>query len=187
MDTIDKLFGTYNQVKFWIISAAISGVAMLALPNIISEISVSNTPGSSLWHALLIVIAVFGIFLLPFAAWQHVSRKNFFAWLEANWSGLEVGVLHPDGYTITLDSPLVRYQAVFSAILASVSFASRPYVIHHRSAGVAQASFTMLSAIFGWWFLGLEGVVQTVKAVAGNLRSSQTFTLRQLSDDQGDS
>ena len=123
---------------------------------------------------------MFGVCLLPFGIWQHVRRKKFFQWLEDNWTALETGVMHPEGYLISLDTKLVRYKVVFSAILATVSFESRPYVFEHRSAGAAQVSFTVLSAIFGWWFLGLDGIAETSKAIYSNMRNKGVFTLRDL-------
>ena len=180
MSTLQTLYGTYSTAKFWIISTVISIGSALLLANAGDGLNEPTTPANSLILALVFAIATVGLCLLPFAIWQHIVRKRFFAWLQHEWSHIEEGAKHPDGYTITLDSELVRYTVVFSAFLATVSFSSKPYVLNHRSAGVAQASFTLFTLIFGWWFFGLEGVVETVKAVAGNIRSSDTFTLRTL-------
>ena len=178
--TIETIYAKYKSTKFWIIVATISGGSMIVLPSLVSDLTASDHLDHPLWSVLLFLIAVFGVTLLPFAIWQQVTRRRFFTWLESQWSNLETGASHPDGYTVSLDTKLVKYQVVFSALLATVSFESRPYVLQDRSAGVAQATFTFLSLIFGWWFLGLEGAVETVKAVTGNVRSSETFTLRQL-------
>ena len=178
--TIETVYGKYKSTKFWIIVAAISGGSMLALPGLVSDLNASDHSDHPLFLFLLLLIAAFGITLLPFAIWQQVTKRRFFTWLESQWSNLETGASHPDGYTISLDTQLVKYQVVFSALLATVSFESRPYVLQDRSAGAAQATFTFLSLIFGWWFFGPEGVVETLKAVTGNVRSSRTFTLRQL-------
>lgn len=180
MTALERVYGTYKQGKFWVIASVISLGSAVLLPGLVAGITRSTTAGESLLRALVLAIAVFGLCLLPFAIRQHIARNRFFAWLDSQWANLETGAAHPDGYTVTFDTPLVRYQVVFSAILATVSFASRPYVLHHRSAGVAQASFTLFSAVFGWWFLGPDGAVGTIKAIVGNVRSSQTFTLRQL-------
>lgn len=180
MTTLEKAYGAYKQGKFWVIAAVISMGSAGCLPGLVDGITRSTTPGESLLLALAFAMAVFGLCILPFAICQHVARKRFFAWLDSQWANLETGATHPDGYTVTFDTPLVRYQVVFSAIFATVSFASRPYILQHRSAGVAQASFTLFSAVFGWWFLGPDGVVGTIKAIIGNVRSSQTFTIRQL-------
>ena len=178
--TIETIYGTYKSTKFWIIVAIISGGSLLVLPGLVSDLNASDHSDHPLWLFLLLLLAAFGVTLLPFAIWQQVTKRKFFAWLESQWSNLETGASHPDGYTVSLDTKLVKYQVVFSALLATVSFESRPYVLQDRSAGVAQATFTFLSLIFGWWFFGLEGAVETVRAVTGNVRSSRTFTLRQL-------
>jgi hypothetical protein len=180
MRTLENIYGTYKQGKFWVIASVISAGSAILLPGLVLNITTSTTPGQSLLLALVLAIAVCGLCLLPFAICQHIARKRFFAWLDSQWTNLETGATHPDGYTVTFDTPLVRYQGVFSAVLATVSFASRPYVLHHRTAGVAQASFTLFSAVFGWWFLGFDGAVETIKAIVGNVRSAQTFTIRQL-------
>ena len=184
MKTLENIYGAYKQGKFWVITAAISSASAILLPGAVYGITSSTTPGESFASALILAIAVIGLSLFPFAIWQHIARKRFFAWLDSQWANLETGATHPDGYTVTFDTPLVKYQGVFSAVLATVSFASRPYVLEHRSAGVAQASFTLFSAVFGWWFLGFDGAVETIKAIVGNVRSSQTFTLRQLLSQQ---
>ena len=180
MSTIGSIYGTYKVGKFWLVATAISLGSGLLLPNWLRDIGTSTTPENSLLLALLIALSLFGLCLFPFAVWQHVARKRFFHWLEGQWTTLETGATHPDGYTVTLDTPLVRYQVVFSALFTTVSFASKPYVLQDRSAGFAQASFTLFSFVFGWWFLGPEGIVETAKAIVGNLRSSEVFTLRQL-------
>jgi hypothetical protein len=171
METLESIYGAYSQGKFWVIATLISlGSALLLF---------SAFDGTSV-NPLFLVLTGIGVCLLPFAIWQQGARKRFFTWLESQWGNLETGAVHPDGCMITFDTPLVRYKVVFSAFLATVSFASRPYVLQHRSAGVAQASFTIFSFVFGWWFLGPEGVVETISAIFGNLRSSDTFTLREL-------
>jgi len=185
LTTLENIYGTYKQVKFWIIVIAIAAGSGVTFPLLWIDITSATTPGQTLLSALLIIIATFGLCLLPFASWQHISRKRFFAWLNNQRSNLEKGATHPDGYTITYDTQLLRYQCVFSAIFATVSFASRPYVLQQRSAGAAQASFTIFSLLFGWWFLGPEGAAETIKAIVGNMRSSQNFTLRQLLSKQG--
>jgi hypothetical protein len=179
---LESLSGSFNMVKFWVISGLITGVSILVLPGLLRDISESSEPGDTLLSALLLVIAVFGVCLLPFALWQHFQRERFFQWLEANWTSLEKGVMHPEGYIISLDTKLIQYRAVFSAIFATVSFASRPYAFEHRSAGAAQIIFTVLSAVFGWWFIGLDGVVSTSQAIYGNMRNSGVFTLRDLAE-----
>jgi hypothetical protein len=75
----------------------------------------------------------------------------------------------------------IQYKVVISALFVSVGFKSKPYVQQHRSAGFVQGSFTILTLLFGWWYVfGLEGVVNSVAAIYGKLRSSHTFTLREL-------
>jgi hypothetical protein len=180
MQALGSLYGAFNIVKFWVISGLITVASALVLPNVLRDISKSSEPGDTLLGALLMLIAVFGVCLLPFALWQHVQRKRFFHWLEANWTSLETGVMHREGYIVSLDTKLIKCKAVFSAILATVSFESRPYAFEHRSAGAAQISFTVLSAVFGWWFLGPDGVVETSKAIHGNMRNKGVFTLRDL-------
>jgi hypothetical protein len=181
MEALNSLYGTVNMMKFWGISGLITVVSALVLPSLLTEISKSGDPVNTLLLALLMLIAVFGVCLLPFGLWQHVQRKRFFQWLEANWTSLETGVMHPEGYIISLDTKLIQYKVVFSAILATVSFESRPYAFDHRSAGAAQISFTVLSAVFGWWYLGgLDGVAETSKAIYGNMRNKGVFTLRDL-------
>ena len=118
MTVLENIYGTYNSVKFWIIVAAISAGSAIMFPDLLADIAISTTPEHSLWLAFLMVISTFGLCLLPFAIWQHISRKRFFAWLDTQWANLETGATHPDGYTITYDTPLVRY------------------VLQHRSAGL---------------------------------------------------
>ena len=180
MQALNSLYGTFNVTKFWVVSVLITVVSAGVLPSLLAEISQSSEPGDTLLGALLILIAVFGVCLLPFGLWQQVQRKRFFRWLEANWASFETGVMHPEGYVVSLDTKLIQYKVVFSAILATVSFESRPYALEHRSAGAAQITFTVLSAVFGWWFLGLDGVVETSKAIHGNTRNRGVFTLREL-------
>ena len=181
MELIDSLQKTYSQTKFWVIAILVSVVSVLLLPEIWRDLQSSTQPSDTLWKAALLVIALFGVCLLPFAAWHHYQRNKFFTWLRTNWSAIEIGLLHPDGYRLDLDTPLVKYTAVFSAILATVSFESRPFVHAHRGAGSAQVIFSLLTVIFGWWYFGgIDGLVSTTKALASNLRSKDTFTLRQL-------
>ena len=180
MTALKSAYGAYNTGKFWIVATAISAGSAIMLSNEASSFGDLATPANSLITVLVLAIAAFGVCLLPFAIWQHITRKRFFAWLDEQRMSLDRGAVHADGYTINLDTELVRYQVVFSAFFATVSFSSKPYVLQHRTAGVAQASFTAFTLLFGWWFIGLEGVVETLKALAGNLRSSETFTLREL-------
>jgi hypothetical protein len=180
METLKSLYGAFNMMKFWVISGLITVVSALVLPSLLTGISKSSEAGNTLLSALLVLIAVFGVCLLPFALWQHVKRERFFQWLEANWTSLETGVMHPEGYIVSLDTKLVKYKVVFSAILATASFESRPYAFEHRSAGAAQIYFTVLSAVFGWWFLGVDGVAQTCIAIHGNMRNKGVLTLRDL-------
>jgi hypothetical protein len=67
--------------------------------------------------------------VLPFAAWQRIARKRFFEWLAAHWSDLETGARQPGGYVVAYHTPLARYTVVFSAIIFSVPFSTRPYVL----------------------------------------------------------
>lgn len=180
METITKLYRTYSTIKFWMVSSLISIGSALLIPVILPNLISSTDAGETLGLGLCLLIAVFGVGLLPFAIWQHAARKSFFKWLRENWQALDSGVTHPSGYTVTLDTPLITYKAVFSAFVLTVSFESKPYVYQHRSAGSAEFVFTLLTAIFGWWFLGLNGIVETIKAISFNLRTSSTFTLRQL-------
>jgi hypothetical protein len=177
METLENIYGAYSQAKFWLLVTLISLVSALLLYSAAAK-GMGGTEDAV--SAAMLILALVGTSLFPLAVWQEVARKRFFTWLESQWENLETGAVHPDGYTITLDTPLVRYKVVISAILASVGFASRPYVLQHRSAGVVQASFTVLSFLFGWWFLGPDGVINTISAIYGNLRSSDAFTLREL-------
>jgi hypothetical protein len=180
MQALSSLYGEYNVGKFWVITGLITVGSASVLPNVLRDISKSSEPGDTLLLTLVMLITVFGVCLLPFALWQHFQRERFFRWLEANWTSLDKGVMHPEGYIISLDTKLIQYEAVFSAILATVSFQSRPYAFEHRSAGAAQISFTVLSAVFGWWFLGPDGVVETSKAILENIGHTGVFTLRDL-------
>ena len=181
MELVDSLQKTYSQTKFWVIAGLVSAASVVLLPEVWRDLQASIQPSDTLWKAALLAIGLFGVCLLPFAAWQQYQRNKFFAWLRANWSAIETGLQHPDGYRIDLDTPLVKYTGVFSAILATVSFESRPFVHAHRGAGRAQVVFTLLTVVFGWWYFGgLDGVVNTAKALASNLRGKNTFTLRQL-------
>ena len=181
MEIVKSLSNTFNLTKFWVITALISGASLILLPEILKDISESTESGNTIWMTFLFIVAIFGAGLLPFAVWQHIQRKKFFTWLQSNWDSLEAGVIHPEGYSVNLDTKLIKYSAVFSIVLATVSFESRPYVYEHRTAGIAQVLFTLFSAIFGWWYLGgIDGVVSTIKAIHSNLRGSNAFTLRSL-------
>ena len=181
MKMLKDVYGAYSIVKFWVIVLAISGLSAMYLPIYLNQITSSAMRGYELWiRVLLIGLTACGIFIFPFALWQHISRKRFFNWLESQWSNLEAGAAHPGGYTINYDTPLVRYEVVFSAILFTVSFTSRPYVLNHPTTKIVRVSYTLFSLIFGWWFLGgLEGVIGTVKALAGNI-NQKSFTIKQL-------
>ena len=174
---LQKIYGAYSQTTFWLLAMLISLFSAYLLGHTAINGLGENRDAFS---AAILILAVAGASVFPLAVWQQVARKRFFTWLESQWENLETGAVHPDGYAVTFDTPLVQYKVVISAILASVAFASRPYVLQHRSAGVVQASFTILSFLFGWWYFGLEGVINTVSAIYGNLRSSDTFTLREL-------
>ena len=180
MEQLMKLYDAYTVAKFWVIVGLISLGSLIVLPEALSKTSDIRTPIDGLFQILTILIAFFGLSLPVFAWWHHHARTKFLEWIGSEWSNLESGVKHPDGYMVALDTPLVRYEVVFSALLATVSFSSRPYVLQDRSAGFAQASFTLVSAVFGWWFFGLDGVVNTCKAIIGNMRNAQTFTLREM-------
>jgi hypothetical protein len=184
MRTLQAVNGAYGTGKFWIITTAISAGSVIALSHATDGWNEPATAASSLFRVLVLVIAAFGVTVLPFAIWQNVARRRFFAWLEEQSHNLAEGATHPDGYRVTWDTEFVRYRVVFSALLATVSFSSKPYVLHHRHSGVAQASFTLLTLVFGWWYFGPDGVVETLKATVGNIRSSDTFTLRSLSSQQ---
>ena len=171
---LQKIYGAYSQTTFWLLAMLIS----LCSAYLLGDMAINGLGEKR--DAFFLILAVAGASVFPLAVWQQVARKRFFTWLESQWENLETGAIHPDGYAVTFDTPLVQYKVVISAILASVAFASRPYVLQHRSAGVVQASFTILSFLFGWWYFGLEGVINTVSAIHGNLRSSDTFTLREL-------
>ena len=181
MKMLKDVYGAYSIVKFWVIVLAISGISAMYLPIYLNQITSSAMRGYELWiRVLLIGLTTFGIFIFPFALWQHIARKRFFKWLESQWSNLETGAAHPAGYTINYDTPLVRYEVVFSAILFTVSFTSRPYVLNHPTTKILRVSYTLFSLIFGWWFLGgFDGVVGTVKALAGNI-NQKSFTINQL-------
>jgi hypothetical protein len=182
METIKSLHGAYSLTKFWVISSLISGFSLIVLPDILRDIINSTDPGSTLWATFFFVLTIFGVCLLPFAIWQHIQRMSFFRWLHDNWESLEGGMIHREGYSVCLDTKPVRYTAVFSIILATVSFESRPYAYEHRTSGIAQILFTLYSGLFGWWYLGgVDGIVSTLKAIHANLSGSSTFTLRELS------
>ena len=174
---LQKIYGAYSQTTFWLLAMLISLFSAYLLGHMAIN-GLGENRGA--FSSAILILAVAGASVFPLAVWQQVARKRFFTWLESQWENLETGAVHPDGYAVTFDTPLVQYKVVISAILASVAFASRPYVLQHRSAGVVQASFTILSFLFGWWYFGLEGVIDTVSAIYGNLRSSDTFTLREL-------
>ena len=116
MDAITKLYGTYSSTKFWVISSMISFGSLLFVPEIYSNLISSTDAGHTLWLAFCLLIAIFGAGLLPFAIWQHAARNAFFKWLQENWGTLDSGATHPSDYTLTLDTPLVTYKAVFSAL-----------------------------------------------------------------------
>ncbi len=179
MEAFEKVYGAYHEEKFWLITTLISGASAVILFSALSGRG-SIEDQDYILDAVILVFAGIGVFLLPFAVYQRSQRKRFSEWLISQWGNLETGARHPDGYLVTFDTPLVRYKLVFSALLATVSFASRPYVRDHSSAGAVQASFTIFSLLFGWWFFGLEGGVETLSALYGNLRRSDTFTLREL-------
>jgi hypothetical protein len=181
MKMLKDVYGAYNIVKFWVIVIAISGFSAICLPAGLNEVTSSAAKGDALWISVFLIgLTAFGIFIFPFALWQHIARKRFFNWLESQWSNLEAGATHPAGYTITYDTPLVRYEVVFSVILATVSFTSRPYVLNHPTTKIVRVSYTLFSLIFGWWFLaGFDGVVGTLKALAGNI-NQKSFTIKQL-------
>ena len=187
MKTLQAVYGAYGTGKFWLIATAITTGSGIALSHTTDGWNDPTTVASSMIRVLILFVATFGVLILPFAIWQHVSRRRFFALLEKQSTNLDLGAAHPDGYSVTWDTELVRYRVVFSALLATVSFSSKPYVLHHRHSGVAQASFTLLTLIFGWWYFGAEGAVETVKATVGNIRSSDTFTLRSLIADRDSS
>lgn len=188
IDVLQRTYRTYSTIKFWVISALISALSTVLLPNIFRDLQASLKPEDTLLGAFLLIIAIFGVSVLPFAIWQHVQLASFFRWLRENWSCLEEGVTHPGGYRIDLDTRLVKYSVVFSPILATVSFESRPYPYDQRSAGAAKVMFTLLSALFGWWYLGgLDGIVNTAKALSANIGNKHTFTIRELLDQKSGS
>jgi hypothetical protein len=182
MKAITRSFSFVRLAKFWAISSLITVGSVYALPDLINSMSDASGTSDYLWLSLTTVIAMFGTCLLPFAIWQKVQRDTFFLWLEENWNELEKGAMHPEGHLITLDTKLVRYDAVFSAILATVSLESRPYVLKSKHAGLANTAYTLLSTIFGWWFMGPDGVVGTVKAIYHNALNKRVFTLRELQE-----
>ena len=171
-------YGTYRRGKFWVVATLISLLSVFLL----AGTAINGLPqDQDFWFVVaVLILAIPGAFVFPLACWQRVATKRFFKWLEFEWGNLETGAIHPDGYTVTFDTPLVQYKLVISALLASVTLASKPYVQQHRSAGFVQASFTILTLLFGWCYLGLEGVVNSVEAIYGNLRSSHTITLREV-------
>ena len=173
---LGTIYGAYSQGKFWLIATLISLFSASLLGH--TAIDSLGETRDALSPAVLLVAAA-GASVLPLAVWQQIARKRFFKWLESQSVNLETGALHPDGYKVTLDTPLVQYKVVISAFIASVTFASRPYVLRHESARIVQVSFTILSFLFGWWFFGPDGVVNTVSALYGNVQSSDTFTLRE--------
>ncbi len=181
MKMLKDLSGAYSIVKFWAIVLAISGISAVGFPIYLYQVINTDLKGELFWATLFFVfLTAVGLCIFPFALWQHISRKRFFKWLESQWSNLESGAAHPAGYTITYDTPLVRYEVVFSAILFTVSFTSRPYVLNHPTTKILRVSYTLFSLIFGWWFLGgFDGVVGTVKALAGNI-NQKSFTIKQL-------
>jgi hypothetical protein len=187
MKTLQAVYGAYGTGKFWLIATAISVGSAIALSHATDGWNDPTTASDSMIRVLILLVSLFGVSILPFAIWQHLARRRFFKWLEEQSTNLDSGAAHPDGYSVTWDTELVRYRVVFSALLATVSFSSKPYVLHHRHSGVAQASFTLLTLIFGWWYFGPEGAVETVKATVGNVRSSDTFTLRGLLAELNDS
>lgn len=181
MKMLKDLSGAYNIVKFWVIVIAISGLSAFGFPIYLYQVISTDLKGELFWVTLFFVfLTAVGLCIFPFALWQHISQKRFFKWLESQWSNLESGATHPAGYTVTFDTPLVRYEVVFSAILATVSFTSRPYVLNHPTTKIVRFSFTLFSFIFGWWFFaGFDGIVGTVKALAGNI-NQKSFTIKQL-------
>ena len=181
MKMLKDLSGAYNIVKFWVIVIAISGLSAFGFPIYLYQVISTDLNGELFWVTLFFVfLTAVGLCIFPFALWQHISQKRFFKWLESQWSNLESGATHPAGYTVTFDTPLVRYEVVFSAILATVSFTSRPYVLNHPTTKIVRFGFTLFSFIFGWWFFaGFDGIVGTVKALAGNI-NQKSFTIKQL-------
>ena len=84
MELVDSLQKTYSQTKFWVIIILVSVVSVLLLPEIWRDLQSSTQPSDTLWKAALLAIALFGVCLLPFAAWHHYQRNKFFTWLRTN-------------------------------------------------------------------------------------------------------
>jgi hypothetical protein len=193
MEAIRNAYGVYKKAKFYIIVASIGfGSIILLLGFIISLLETkSNTETvtstvDAFLYALMAWVGMAGA-TLPYFVWRESrATKKFFDWLEIEFNNLKRGANHPDGYTVSLDTPLVRYEVVFSAFLATTSFTSRPYVYNDRHSWFAQAMYTMYCLAFGWWFFGFEGIINTVKAISNNLSRKSSFTLRQLIEGVGD-
>ena len=178
MEAFKSLYQTYSLTKFWVITTLISTFSVMFFPEVTRNLLGSSAPDETLKFTFILLILSAGVCLLPWAIWQHVQRKKFFNWLSENWTLLNEGTTHPEGYEINLDTKLIKYIAVFSVFLATVTFESRPYAYEHRSAGTAQFLFTVFSGLFGWWYFGHEGLVSTSKAIRNNLGQKNVFTLR---------
>jgi hypothetical protein len=87
IDVLQCTYRTYSTIKFWVISALISALSVVLLPNIFRDLQASLKPGDTLLGACLLIIAIFGVSVLPFAIWQHVQLASFFRWLRENQTG----------------------------------------------------------------------------------------------------
>lgn len=145
----------------------------------------------SLFGLLLIAVSVIPM-SFPIVVYRERRRdKTLTRFLIENLERLEAGVVGPEGAIYTLDTVMVSYQAMFSAVVVSLKSESGLY-LHGRSHKLPKTLYTLFTVLFGWWAASWEVWVDNIGIIGKNLKDSNQVTVRQLlgldeavADDEG--
>ena len=179
-NNLHMLLGVKKNILYYWYLLAITGFSWALMPIGLMGIDRANSLGEILYNSLLIFLAPFGTTLFIFIFYHQRKTKKFIHWIESEIHNLDNGALNPEGYVVTWDTPLIQYKIAFSIIFATTLIVSSPYLCKYQNSSFSKVIFTLSSIIFGWWFLGFDGINNTLDSITHNLSSDSCFTLREL-------
>lgn len=150
--------------------------AMLIQSGISEYLSGREGPGFAIFMSLLGLIGLcFPIIMIR----ERLRDRNLMRWLGENEEGLVDGVEGPGGVVYRFDSVLVRYEANLSAIVLSSGFESG-YYPHGTSHLIPKFTYTLFTALFGWWMADPKLWIENAAAIMDNLRDANVVTVAEL-------
>jgi len=166
------LKGKVNTIVFMALSCLLFSLLFL---NGIFE------PGNwrDITSAFLIFLCSCPLFVRFFQSVEGPFRGEFGHWLYGHKSEiLKKGKADFRGTPITVETRVVRYNAVLSYLLVTKPFESPLILIDQKRiySFLTLISYSFLTFLFGWWNIP-KGAIQTFRAIFSNLKGGQIKTV----------